>query len=147
MKKEYIIAAKTVEEAITDARIKYGSEGELSFEVLEMPKKGFLGIGSSPAKIKVTVEEEEEDLMAIFGSTKKEARKPEPKKEEKKEPAKKRKKRTRATIRTAQTVTETPRTAKNPRKRQTSRQTSPHPKRRKKSPFRLPAVRKRLLPS
>ena len=76
MKKEYIIAAKTVEEAITDARIRYGSEGELSFEVLEMPKKGFLGIGSSPAKIKVTVEEEEEDLMAIFGSSKKDAPRP-----------------------------------------------------------------------
>ncbi|MBO5110842.1 MAG: Jag N-terminal domain-containing protein [Clostridia bacterium] len=83
MKKEYIIAAKTVEEAITDARIRYGSEGELSFEVLEMPKKGFLGIGSSPAKIKVTVEEEEEDLMAIFGSSKNDAPKPEVKKEEK----------------------------------------------------------------
>ena len=83
MKKEYIIAAKTVEEAITDARIRYGSEGELSFEVLEMPKKGFLGIGSSPAKIKVTVEEEEEDLMAIFGSSKKDAPRPSEKKEEK----------------------------------------------------------------
>lgn len=83
MKKEYIIAAKTVEEAITDARIRYGSEGELSFEVLELPKKGFLGIGSSPAKIKVTVEEEEEDLMAIFGSSKKDARPAEPKREEK----------------------------------------------------------------
>ncbi|MBQ9121236.1 MAG: Jag N-terminal domain-containing protein [Clostridia bacterium] len=74
MKKEYIIAAKTVEEAISDARIRYGSEGELSFEVLEMPKKGFLGIGASPAKIRVTVEEEEEDLMSIFGSSKMDAR-------------------------------------------------------------------------
>ena len=83
MKKEYIVAAKTVEEAIVEARIKYASEGELSFEVLEMPKKGFLGIGSSPAKIKVTVEEEEEDLMSIFGASKKDVRPAEPKKEEK----------------------------------------------------------------
>ena len=83
MKKEYIVAAKTVEEAIVEARIKYASEGELSFEVLEMPKKGFLGIGSSPAKIKVTVEEEEEDLMAIFGASKKDVKPAEPKKEEK----------------------------------------------------------------
>ena len=39
-----------------EAREKYGSpENELSFQILEMPKKGFLGIGAAPAKIKVTI--------------------------------------------------------------------------------------------
>ena len=56
MENEYILTAKTVEEAMADARSKYGdADNELSFTILEMPKKGFLGIGTTPAKIKVTV--------------------------------------------------------------------------------------------
>ena len=48
MKREIIITGKTVEDAMLDARVKHGSEGELSFEILEMPKKGFLGLGGTP---------------------------------------------------------------------------------------------------
>ncbi len=55
MENEIILTAKTVEEAMADARAKYGDEYELSFTILEMPKKGFLGIGASPAKVKVTL--------------------------------------------------------------------------------------------
>ncbi len=55
MENEIILTAKTVEEAMAEARAKYGDEHELSFTILEMPKKGFLGIGSSPAKVKVTL--------------------------------------------------------------------------------------------
>ena len=56
MSKEIILTAKTVEEAMAEARAKYGDdEHELSFTILEMPKKGFLGIGAAPAKVKVTV--------------------------------------------------------------------------------------------
>lgn len=56
MNNEVILTAKTVEEAMREAREKYGSpENELSFQILEMPKKGFLGIGAAPAKIKVTI--------------------------------------------------------------------------------------------
>jgi len=56
MKNEVILTGKTVEEAMAQARAQYGSpENELSFEILEMPKKGFLGIGAAPAKIKVTI--------------------------------------------------------------------------------------------
>lgn len=56
MKNEVILTAKTVEEAMAQARAQYGSaENELSFEILEMPKKGFLGLGAAPAKVKVTI--------------------------------------------------------------------------------------------
>ena len=56
MKNEVIITAKTVDEAMAQARRDYGSsENELAFEILEMPKKGFLGLGATPAKVKVTI--------------------------------------------------------------------------------------------
>lgn len=61
MKKEYIITAKTVEEAMSDAYSKYSADGEVSCEILEMPKKGFLGLGAALAKIKVTVDDGEDD--------------------------------------------------------------------------------------
>ena len=52
----YIVTAKTVEEAYAIANAKYADDKhEVSCEVIEMPKKGFLGIGSRDAKIKVTV--------------------------------------------------------------------------------------------
>ena len=41
MKNEVIITAKTVDEAMAQARRDYSSsENELAFEILEMPKKG-----------------------------------------------------------------------------------------------------------
>ena len=57
----YIITAKTVDEAMAIAQREYGGTGkDISFDILEMPKKGFLGLGAKDAKIKVTVTEEEE---------------------------------------------------------------------------------------
>ncbi len=47
---------------MSEAYSKYSSEGEVSFEILEMPKKGFLGIGSTPAKLKVVIDDGEEDI-------------------------------------------------------------------------------------
>ena len=72
MKKEIIITAKTVEEAMSEAYSKYSSEGEVSCEILEMPKKGFLGIGSTPAKIKAVIDdgEDEVDLSSIINDMK-----------------------------------------------------------------------------
>ncbi len=55
MENEIILTAPTVEEAMADARAKYGDEYELTFSILEMPKKGFLGLGAAPAKVKVTL--------------------------------------------------------------------------------------------
>lgn len=54
----YLVTAKTVEEAIAAANREYAKNGkEISYEILEMPKKGFLGIGARDAKLKVTVTE------------------------------------------------------------------------------------------
>ena len=58
MNETYLIMAKTVEEAIAIANREYAKDGkEVTYEILEMPKKGFLGIGARDAKIKITVSE------------------------------------------------------------------------------------------
>ena len=59
MSEEIIVTGKTVEEAMANAVAQYGSKNA-SYDIAEMPKKGFLGIGSSPAKIRVTINDEEE---------------------------------------------------------------------------------------
>ncbi len=53
MKKEVMISAKTVEEAVAQAVTELGapSAEKIEYTVLEEPKKGFLGIGASDAKI------------------------------------------------------------------------------------------------
>lgn len=57
---------------MSEAYSKYSSEGDVSCEILEMPKKGFLGIGSTPAKIKVVIDdgEDEIDLGSIISDMK-----------------------------------------------------------------------------
>ena len=51
---------KTVEEAIANAVAELGiDKNSIQFEIVEHESKGFLGIGSKPAKIKVTVETKE----------------------------------------------------------------------------------------
>lgn len=62
MEKEVIVTGKTIADAITKANLQYASEGEISVEILETPKKGFFGIGGSPAKIKVTVKQQGDDI-------------------------------------------------------------------------------------
>ena len=53
MKKEVIITAKTLEEAIAKAVAELGAPDAeaIEYTVLEEAKKGFLGIGAAPAKI------------------------------------------------------------------------------------------------
>ena len=53
MKKEITVTAKTVEQAIAQAVEELGApdEASISYTVLEKEKKGFLGIGGSPAVI------------------------------------------------------------------------------------------------
>ncbi len=72
MKKEIIITAKTVEEAMSKAYAEHSAEGEVSCEILEMPKKGFLGIGSTPAKVKVVIDdgEDDSDISSIISDLK-----------------------------------------------------------------------------
>lgn len=72
MAEEIIVTGKTFEDAMAAAQAKY-SGVNVQYEILEMPKKGFLGIGSTPAKIKVIIEDEEEedaDLSGIVASIK-----------------------------------------------------------------------------
>lgn len=55
MKKEIIINAKTVEEAVAAGAESLGVEKEsVSYEVITAPKHGFLGIGATDASVKVT---------------------------------------------------------------------------------------------
>ena len=57
MKTEFTLQAKTVEEAYAKANDIYSSLGDISIEVINPGKKGFLGIGRVPAQIKVIVDD------------------------------------------------------------------------------------------
>ncbi len=62
MKKEIVVSAKSVEEAIAKAVEELGapSADKIEYTVLEEAKKGFLGIGASEAKISASYEEGKE---------------------------------------------------------------------------------------
>jgi len=61
MEKSLITTGKTIDLAISAALEElHKDRTEVSVEVLENPKSGFLGFGSCPAKVKVTYETEEE---------------------------------------------------------------------------------------
>ncbi|MBR7101437.1 MAG: KH domain-containing protein [Clostridia bacterium] len=65
MKFEYIVRAKTVDEAYKKALDLYSALGEITMDKIINPgKKGFLGIGSVLAEIKVTVDDGKEDRSA-----------------------------------------------------------------------------------
>ena len=56
--REVIQEAKTIEEAIDLACQQLGVErGDAEFEILTLPKRGFLGLRNTPAKVRVYVEE------------------------------------------------------------------------------------------
>ncbi len=72
MAEEIIISGKTFEAAMAEAQSRYSGEN-VQYEILEMPKRGIFGIGASPAKIKVIINEPEEDdadLSSIVASIK-----------------------------------------------------------------------------
>lgn len=55
MKKDIIVTAKTIEDAAQNGAAQLGvAREDVEIEVLEEPKKGFLGMGAAPAKVKVT---------------------------------------------------------------------------------------------
>lgn len=57
MKKEIVITAKTIEAAVEQGAKELGeSKDNVTYEVLELPKKGFLGLGSTDAKVRVMAE-------------------------------------------------------------------------------------------
>ena len=54
MKKEITITAKTVEEAVEQGASQLGvTSSDVTYEIVEEPKKGFLGIGDSDAVVRV----------------------------------------------------------------------------------------------
>ena len=57
MLKEVIFSGKTIENAVENACAKLGVDSdELAYQIVTMPKKGFLGIGGQDAEISVEVE-------------------------------------------------------------------------------------------
>ena len=68
MKKEIIITAKSVEEAVARAAEELGapSVDAIEYTVLEEAKKGFLGIGATPAKISAAYAPTGADLALAF---------------------------------------------------------------------------------
>lgn len=102
MLKEVIYSGKTIENAVENACAKLGIDSdELVYQIVKMPKKGFLGIGGQDAEISVEVEmpdEPKEVKKAVkeekktekkeskkVEKTEKKAEKAEEKKEEKRE--------------------------------------------------------------
>ena len=67
MKKEVIAIGKTLEQAIeAGAKELNMNREDVTYEVLEHPKKGFLGIGSTDAKVKVTGRMSNGDIAVEF---------------------------------------------------------------------------------
>ena len=87
--REFIdVTGKTEEEAINKALLQLGMDrDDVSVEILERAKSGFLGIGSCPAKVRVTYgpEEEEVEIPAPQPKVEKEVRSSEKKQEKKTE--------------------------------------------------------------
>ena len=65
-KRSYIATGKTVDEALENAKAGLGIEtiDGFNFEIIEYDKKGFLGFGSKPAKVRIFEEGEDEPVIA-----------------------------------------------------------------------------------
>ena len=67
MKKEVIVSAKTVDEAVANAATELGVPKEaIEYTVLEEAKKGLFGFGASPAKISATLKGGEADALEFI---------------------------------------------------------------------------------
>ena len=68
MRKETVVSAKTVEEAVAKAVAELGASSaeEIEYTVLEEPKKGLFGIGAAPAKISASYTVKGEYLALEF---------------------------------------------------------------------------------
>ena len=98
--REFIdVTGKTEDEAIRKALEQLGLDrDDVSVEILERAKSGFLGLGSCPAKVRVSYGPEEEEVIAPVAvkaepkvekpKTEKKAEKPARKETKKKEPRK-----------------------------------------------------------
>ena len=68
MKKQIIVTAKTVEEAVAKAVAELGAPNAeaVEYTVLEEAKKGFLGFGATPAKVEVSYAPKGADVALDF---------------------------------------------------------------------------------
>lgn len=96
MKRECITKGKTIDEAINAAALELGVDrDDLSIEIIDTPFKGFLGIGSTPARIKASYGEDDElnELIhAPISAEKPEKAEKKPEKKQDKKPEKKQEK-------------------------------------------------------
>ena len=70
MKQEITVTGKTVEGAVALGAEQFGVDvSAVTYEVLEAPKKGFLGFGESPAKVKICYTPTPEMSALIFVRT------------------------------------------------------------------------------
>ena len=70
MKQEIISTAKTIELAVAKGAETLGvSPDKVTYEVISEPKKGFLGIGEAPARVKVSFERSPADIALEFVKT------------------------------------------------------------------------------
>ena len=88
--RQYIdVTGKTEDEAISKALAQLGLErDDVSVEILERAKSGFLGLGSCPAKVRVSYGEEEEPVVIPAAPEKKpeQPKKPAPEKRPERKP-------------------------------------------------------------
>ena len=86
MEMKHIVTGKTIDEAKANAVAQLGLEPDgFIYQVLQLPKAGFLGFGAQPAKIEVSYEVPDPQpeapkvaLSAASRSKPKPAKKPEP---------------------------------------------------------------------
>ena len=94
MEKKIIATGKTIDLAVESALAQLGlTRDDISYEVLALPKAGFLGFGAQPAKIQVTYEVPDpvvvpEKPKSALGSASRSKPKAKPPVEKKPEPAK-----------------------------------------------------------
>ena len=85
MIKEIFFTGKTIDEAWEKACQEMGYESDdKCYQIVDMGKKGILGLGGTPAKIKVEVEVPDEVVKPKKEEKKPQPKAQEPKKEEKK---------------------------------------------------------------
>ena len=70
MKKELVVTGKTTELAVAEGCAELGVDSsEVTVEVLEEAKKGFLGMGATPARVKITYAVPPVEIAADFLKT------------------------------------------------------------------------------
>lgn len=82
MRKEILATGRTVEEAIDNGCAELGvtrGVDDYDHEIVDMPSKGFLGIGAKPAKVRIWVEMPDEKPVFTPKAEKKPERRPEKK--------------------------------------------------------------------